>query len=230
MKLSWYELPTGRTVLEAESTDDGEPRLDPSRFIFDARLDSRLYDRIWVAAALIFGERIHGSWKGDFPISNGVAKAIRSFIGDPFEFHVDDTVADSNLHSFGMTMGIVTSGSIENRAVESFCAEATAPTVVLDIRDLGLWSGRLFNIRRLTVASNSFVHGKMLSSSGCYGPYLALGVLLANDLGVDQIAVPENERLFDSYSTLCSSVGIDLLPVPVTAVNPVDGDLKVVRA
>ena len=148
MKLEWNERDSGRTELAIRPSREHERVSFPRELIVDTRLDVRLQDRMWVAAALSFGDRIAGPWDGGFEVSEDCAVALQHYLGRHGEFFPRVSTRPAPTYLGGGTLHIVagTGGQLSQGTPEIGQNE-----MVLDVRPLGDWVG---HVQRATVRSS----------------------------------------------------------------------------
>lgn len=209
MKLVWSELDSGRTSLKLQPSRQAEVSVFPRELLVDARLDSRLSDRVWVAAALAFDDRISGAWDGDFAVSAGCADEIRAFLGESSSFYPRLSNQAAPTFAVGATIRLVT--DLEWSDPDH---EAAPNEISLDLRRLGTWVGRIFSVDRYLVATNAYLLADASAMPQNYGPYLSVAVLLSQELAADRIVLPTGARAWqrlESATKLCAVVGINLV-------------------
>ena len=72
-------------------------------------------------------------------------------------------------------------------------------------------------MRQYVVASNAFVFAELDRDAANFGPYLAVGVLLAQELAADRIVLPKEASRWGGLAaaiTLCSVVGLIVQVAP----------------
>lgn len=212
MKLVWSETDAGRTSLAIATTRPGEAAPFPRELILDTRLDVRPPDRLWVAAALSFGARLAGTWDATTPISTQVRTAVSEYLGAGVPFN--PAVSEDAYQWYpggGSALVLPSSDAHPDQTTVTGGA-----TFVLEILELGDWTGRLYSIDRLITASNAYLLASAPGNSNPIGPYLGAAVLLATELHMDQLVLDQerfptvDESWWDSAARLCASVGIDL--------------------
>lgn len=216
MKLVWSETDAGRTTLAIHASDAGEVAPFPRELIFDTRLDVRPPDRLWVAAALCFGSRLSGTWDASTPVSTQVRVAIGNFLGPGVPFN--PTVSEDAYQWYpggGVAKVVTRPGGDDDDGTDLLDAN-----FVIELRELGDWTGRLYSIDRLITATNAYLHASVPGRRDEMGPYLATAVLLATELHMDQLVLDltpfgEFDREWWARATrLCAAVGIDLKSTP----------------
>lgn len=210
MKLVCSDTTDGRTRLSIQRTLPTESVRFPSDLIVDARLDSVPPDRLWVAAALCFGGALGGVWDEETPISLDVHMSIQAYIGRDYPFHVG-AIADPGVYRTGVGLQFDDDTLVKGCSLGERCESANDREFTLEVRRLGEWSGRLFSLAKMIVSSNAYLHSEYAKARPSIGPYLAVAVLLADDLGVDRITVPVEVPELAAYSDVCASVGIQIV-------------------
>lgn len=214
MKLTMVDSDTGRTILRVAPTESSETAPFPSDLVIDARIDNRPADRIWVAAALSFGGSLNGTWAGDYSVSAPVLTAVRNFLPPLVDINIQNVTPSTQWYAGGTSVLL----AMDNRPQSPGAGptnEDFGTALTLEVRRLGDWSGRLFGIRHYILSSNAFLHASHYGSTSSMGAFVAVGVLLATDLNIDKIVVPDEVASdiedLRRIQLLCRSVGIDVV-------------------
>ena len=181
MKVFWRNELNGRSgiVVEPEGYD-GTPWI---KELWVDRSPIALHpDRVAIAAALVFGREVAGDLNFERPISIGAAESIKEFCNAP---SLNVSPIDYEQRPFANGDGKM---EILHNAIS-----IPGSTHFLDSRSFSLsvmpsdqYSGSLISSNNLIVSSNAYLHDARSQKyqNASYGS-LAIGVLFAEDLGLD---------------------------------------------
>lgn len=204
------EQPDGKTLVELGPTRTGDARPQLSRFLVDAAIDKLPGDRLAVAAALIFQQHFRGSIKMPKAVSPQMAAHLTR-LRQPVWCSVGP-VDDSGSQFGGRGTTVVL--DTEHQPWEANNVLESGPIVVLSLLRGDRWSGRLFSMDRLAVASNAWLFDTGEDSVRALTPYVGAALLLSSDLECSRLLIPHtraSDPEWEEYVVaLLSGVGVDL--------------------
>lgn len=212
MRFRWEENSFGRSGLVAiPEKQDTTPVF--AELWVDQVVETVPPDRIAVAAALVFHECVAGDFRVADPVSVEVARAIEAL--DPMARLRVDAV-HTRPQTLPADTAVLELGREEvHRSVSN--QRGAQRNFSLSILRSDRYSGGLLSMDGLSVASNAWLHGQRGGDSGltAWMPYLAVAVLLSQDLGAGAIALPPGTVTDSSdeavrVRALCNAGGLAL--------------------
>lgn len=212
MRFRWEQNSYGRSGLVAVP-ERGDVRPVFEELWLDYMVDALSADRLAVAAALTFYAQAGARFKVPEAISPATARAIEAL--DPTGRRRVDLVLASQLVPKRGTAQLVVGvddpgGSVAN-------SRGGERRVALNILRTDRYSGGLLTMDSLSLASNAWLHVKHgVSALAAQLPYVAVAVLLAEDLGAGAIelsadALDSDDALAGQLVSLCNAVGLVFL-------------------
>lgn len=210
MKISSTNRPDGRHCLRLTPEMLGEPTPQMRDLLIDASIIGIPGDRLPAIAALAYGPYLRGVISTERPVSALMSRAILTFM-DPVY------VTPSNISAEGTQF--TGSGSTfvmdpEHRGYIGRNLIDRTQVIAMDILPMTTWTGRLFSMDRLVVASNAELFANSRSGAAFLGPYLAVALSFAHELHVSRIVVPTDEPPADDWiqraTVLLAATGVDL--------------------
>jgi hypothetical protein len=164
-----------------------------------------------VAGALVFGRFVSGELEVPESVSVGVAEGIKALL-DPYVLQVVPVHYDQRPYAFGE--GCFT---VNGAVSENWPAAARSNCVTISVLPSDSYSGSVLSSNALSIAANAFLHDS-LAQFGGESEYakLAVGVLFAEDLGVDTL-IDEAEGLGPEVRRLLLAAGINVVTPTVIA-------------
>lgn len=186
MKVLWKSDKTGRSGILVESEGyDGTPPI--SELWLDRSPLSLHADRVAIAGALVFGAYAASGLEFSRPVSTGVAEAIKLFCGNeglnimPVDYEQRPFARGHgklDILEEGIGVGIGGHSAVRRR-------------MTLNVLRSDVYSGSIMSSNSLSVSSNSYLHDGLARGRGRAGyGALAVGVLFAEDLGLDTCSYP----------------------------------------
>lgn len=212
MRFRWEENSFGRSGLVA-TPEKGDTTPVFAELWVDQVIETVHPDRLAIAAALLFHRSVAGDFRVSDPVSVEVARAIEAL--DPQGRLRVDAVhtrpqtlpADTTVLELGRE-GLHGTAS-NQRGVQR--------TFALSILRTDRYSGGLLSMDGLSVASNAWLHRQSGQEElAGWLPYLAVAVLLSQDLGAGAVALPagvvsEPSETSQLVRALCNAGGLALL-------------------
>lgn len=201
MKIFWRSELNGRAGIAAEPEGyDGVPWI---RELWMDRAPVALHpDRVAVAAALVFGRDAVGDLEFELPVSIGVAESIKAFCRAP---SLNVTPVDYEQRPFADGSGRmeVVTNSFSGSGQPHFLDDRT---LTLSVMRSDQYAGSLISSNGLLVSSNAYLHDAQTHrrEGTAYGS-LAVGVLFAEDLGLDSCSTSGVSLPFDASEMLIAS-------------------------
>ena len=210
MELIRKERSDGRTELSLQPSKSGEPNPQLRKLLVDTSSDRLSGDRSAVVAAMAFGQYFRGVVQLKQGVSARLARSIADF-RDPV--WVSPMPVEDRATQFG-GVGTTVVLDLDHNGWRGRNAVGIGQVVVVDVLRSDRWSGRLFAMDRLTVASNAWLFDSFPDSSRGLAPYMAVALLLAGDLDASRIVVPHAREGSPEWEKraveLFASVGVDL--------------------
>lgn len=211
MKISSTNRPDGRHCLTLTPEKPGEPSPALRDLLIDASVLGIPGDRLAAIAALAFGPYLRGLLSTERPVSQLMSRALNTFYDPVF-------ITPSNISSEGTQFTGTGSTFVldpEHRGFIGRNAVDRTQVIALDILPMTSWTGRLFSMDRLVVASNADLFTPGRSGGEAYGPHLAVALSFAHELHVSRIVLPTREPLTDDWTRratkLLAATGVDLI-------------------
>lgn len=211
MRFRWEENSFGRSGLTAIPEKGDTTPVFPELWV-DQVVETVSADRLAIAAALLFHECVAGDFRVASPVSLEVARAIEA-LDRGGRLRVD------SVHTRRSTQSVDTAvlelrredlhGAVKNQ-------RGTQRIFSLSVLRSDQFSGGLLSMDGLRVASNAWLHDREKGAElANWVPYLALAVLLSQDLGAGAIVVPSGALSASSEAgrlirALCNAGGIAL--------------------
>lgn len=182
MKLVWRRMLDGRVGITANASGyDGVPWLN--EFWMDASPSKLTSNRIAVAGAMIFGHQAAREIQFEKPVSAAVSEAIRQFVAKP---NLNVFPVDYEQRPFPAGKGKLVVRTVDDVGGALSFARDESEGMILNVLPADQFTGRLYSVGSLSVASNAFLFDRTASARGERTlAALAMGVLFAEDLGVD---------------------------------------------
>lgn len=206
--------------LAPESVSDPNP---PHRdLLIDATLGGLSGDRLAAAAALAFGSYLRGVFSTEKPVSPRMAVALAEFTSPRHVSPSNISIEGTQFTGSGTTLVLDTehAGLLGRNAVDR------GQVLALDILPMTEWTGRLFSMDRLVVASNANLLASRRQGRAKVGPFLAVAVAFADEMHVSRIVLPVPAADQDSWTeratTLLAATGIDLIVVGQSELGHLD--------
>lgn len=212
MRFRWEENSFGRSGLVAiPEKQDTTPVF--AELWIDQVVEAVAPDRIAIAAALLFHECVAGDFRVTDPVSVEVARAIEAL--DPSARLRVDAV-HTRPQTLPADTAVLELGREEaHRSVSN--QRGAQRNFALSVLRSDRYSGGLLSMDGLSIASNAWLHSQRQDESALvtWLPYLAVAVLLAQDLGAGAISLPAG-TISDSSDeagrvrALCNAGGLAL--------------------
>lgn len=213
MRILFRNLPNGRSALSISKGTDADEGDLAAPLILSARVDEVTYDRLWVAAVVCFGTPLIGRWSSGPAISETVYLAVSDYLKGEGLFYVSNVVRMAPDYKTGVSAKIVRSDGLFWEDVRSG-VRLDDKFMVLETVPLGNWSGSLFSLHHYLVATNSFLHDRVVAGRTSALGTLAAVILLSNDLSIDEICISSSDLSpagFGELHKLLSAVGLNLV-------------------
>lgn len=210
MKISTANRPDGRYAVTLAPEEPGEPSPPMRDLLVDASIVGISGDRLIAVAALAFGPHLRGVLTTEKPVSQSMSRAIARF-QDPI-FVAPSTISPEGTEFTGggstLVLDPLHQGYTGRNEVGS------SQVIALDVLPSTSWTGRLFSMDRLVVASNASLLASPRPGITALGPQLAVAVALAHELHASRIVLPTHEAADDPWilrvTALLAAVGLDL--------------------
>lgn len=206
--------------LVPESVSDPNP---PHRdLLIDATLGGLSGDRLAAAGALAFGSYLRGVFSTEKPVSPRMAGALAEFASPRLVSPSNISIDGTQFTGSGTTLVLDTehAGLLGRNALDR------SQVLALDILPMTEWTGRLFSMDRLVVASNANLLTSHREDRAKVGPFLAVAVAFAHELHVSRIVLPvpvaDPDAWTDRATTLLAATGIDLIIVAQSELRHLD--------
>lgn len=226
MRISTANRIDGRFAVTLSPEEPGDPSPPMRDLLVDASIIGMSGDRLLAVAALAFGPHLRGVISTERPVSQAMSRAVARFQEPVFVAPSSISAEGTEFAGGGSTIVLdpLHAGYIGRNAVDR------AQVIALDVLPTTTWTGRLFSMDRLSVASNASLLGASRTGAASLGPELAVAVALAHELHASRIVLPTEAPQDDAWlrraSSLLAAVGIDLLatsPDGLLGLELVDG-------
>lgn len=214
MRFRWEPGSHGRSgVIAVPEAGDSLPLVDG--LWLDHVAEPVHADRFAAAAALLFASRTRSRLKFPEAVSPSVAQAIEAL--DPLGRRRVDSVLVSAAPSPRGGAILVLGADDPGASVAN--ARGRQRRVALNVLRTDRYSGGLLTMDSLSVASNAWLHtddrGTALQA---FLPYVAVGILLADELGIGGLELSadllaSDDDLTSRLTLLCNAVGLSLSPL-----------------
>lgn len=211
MQINRKEQADGKTRLELSASRPDEPHLPVRGLLVDAAPDRLSGDRLSVAAALAFQRYVRGMVTFPQPVSARLANALAEFRAPVW---LSVSPVEDRGTQFGGT-GTTLVLDVDGRGWRGCNSVETGQVTVLGVLRSDRWTGRLFSMDQLLVASNAWMFDDEEDSVRGLSSVLAVAVMMAGDLEASRVLVPHARAADpvweDRVVRLLAAVGIDLL-------------------
>ena len=211
MRISSTNRPDGRhsLSLSPERPEEAVPGLRD--LLVDASVLGIPGDRLAAVAALAFEPYLRGVISTERPISPLMARALSTFLDPAFVTPSNISPEGTQFTGSGTTIvldqghrGIIGRNRVDRTQVIS-----------LDVLPMTTWTGRLFSMDRLVVASNADLIARERELGTRSGPHLAVALAFAHELHVSRIVLPESTGSDPCWvhraTALLAATGVDLV-------------------
>ncbi|KGN35692.1 hypothetical protein [Knoellia subterranea] len=210
MEILLKEQPDGKTMIELAPVGPAEARPHLSRLLIDSPIDKLPGDRLAVASALIFQQHFRGMVRLPKPVSPEIAAHLTK-LRQPVWCSVGPVDDTGSQHGGRGTTLVL---DIDHAWLEAANTVDSGARVVVTLLRGDKWSGRIFSMDRLAVASNVWLFDSGEDSVRALTPYLGVALLLGGDLECSRMYLPHTRRPdpeWETYvTTLMSAIGVEL--------------------
>ena len=210
MEVIRKERSDGKTELRLQATKPGEASPPVRSLLVDTSSDRLSGDRTAVAACLAFGRYFRGVVQLRHGVSARLASEIAGFKEPVWVAAMPVEDRATQFGGAGTTIVL----DLDHRGWRGRNAVGSGQVVVLDVLRSDRWSGRLFAMDRLTVASNAWLLDGEDPSSRGLGSVVAVALLAAGDLDASRIVVPHNRASSSEWEArvtqLMAAIGVGL--------------------
>lgn len=222
MRISTANRADGRFAVTVTPESPGEPSSTVRDFLIDATIVGLPGDRLLAVAALAFGAHLRGSLSTERPVSPLMTRAIARFQEPILVVPTDVSPHASQFTGGGATLVL----DPQHRGYVGRNDVGRGQVLTLDVLPTTTWTGRLFSMDRMVVASNASFLASQLPGTVPVGPQLAVAVALAHELHVSRIVLPTDqqpdEQWFTRTTSLLAAAGIDLQLTTPSALADLD--------
>jgi len=222
MRISTANRADGRFAVTVSPEEAGEPSPPMRDFLIDATIVGMPGDRLLAVSALAFGPHLRGSLSTEMPVSPSMSRAVARF-QDPI-FVAPTTISPdaSEFTGGGSTLVL----DPQHRGYVGRNDVGRGQVLTLDVLPTTKWTGRLFSMDRMVVASNASLFSSLRPGTDALGPQLAVAVALAHELHVSRVVLPTDAQLDELWvaraTAMLAAVGIDLELTSPTALLDLD--------
>lgn len=210
MRISTANRADGRFAVTVSPEEAGEPSPPVRDFLIDATIVGMPADRLLAVTALAFGPHLRGSLSTELPVSPSMSRAIARFQEPIFVAPTAISPDASEFTGGGSTLVL----DLQHQGYVGRNDVGRGQVITLDVLPTTTWTGRLFSMDRMVVASNASFFASLRPGTVALGPQLAVGVALAHELHVSRMVLPTAEQPDEPWVTrataLLAAVGIDL--------------------
>lgn len=213
MRITSANRHDGRHCMTLSPENSGEPNPPLRDLLVDASILGTPGDRQIAVAALAFGTYLRGVVETDVPVSPAMSQALSAFQSPAFTMPKNISAEGTQYTGAGSTLllDLKHEGLIGRNTVD------TGQVIALDILPMTSWSGRLFSMDRMVVASNAELLAQRLHGTARLGPLLAVALAFAHELHASRIVIPGGDFTDDPWvvgaTHLLAATGVDLLTV-----------------
>lgn len=213
MRITSENRHDGRHCITLQPANGTEPSPPLRDLLVDASVLGTPGDRQIAIAALAFGSYLRGVVDTEVPVSPTMAQALSAF-------HAPTFIAPRNISAEGtqytgagstLVLDLEHEGLLGRNSVER------GQVIALDVLPMASWTGRLFSMDRLVVASNASLHARSRRGTSRLGPPLAIALAFCHELHVSRIVVPSGDFSDDPWvvgaTHLLAATGVDLVTI-----------------
>lgn len=222
MRITSTNRSDGRHALSLLPEKPGEPVPAVRDLLFDASVTGIPGDRMAAIGALVFGPHLRGVITTERPISPLMTLALNRFQEPAF-------IAPSNISSEGTQFtgsGTTLVFDPDHRGYVGLNAIDRTQVIAFDVLPMTSWTGRLFSMDRLVVASNADLLSPKRRGSARLGPLLAVALAFAHELHVSRFVLPTDAPPADEWieraADLLAATGVDLRLVSTSELAALD--------
>lgn len=212
----------GRHCLTLAPEQPGEPSPPLRDLLVDASIIDIPGDRLAAVSALAYGPYLRGVVTAEQPISPRMLRALMAY-QHPILFTSTEVSAEGAAPSGSGSTFVL---DLDHRGYVGRNRVDRTQVIALDIMPMTTWTGRLFSMDRMVIASNADLLSQVRSRADPLGPYLAVALAFAHELHVSRIVLPTDEQLssawVDRATDLLAATGVDLVVTTTTDLASMD--------
>lgn len=222
MKVTCANRPDGRHCLSLTPEKPGEPSPPLRDLLIDASIIGIPGDRLAAIAALAYGPHLRGVLSTERPVSTLMSRALTAFLDPVF-------ITPSNISSEGTQFTGSGSTLVLDPDHQGYLGRNRVnrtQVISLDVLPMTTWTGRLFSMDRLVIASNANLFSRRRTGSSELGPYLAVALAFAHELHVSRVVLPTEVPPSDEWLTragsLLAATGVHLVVTSPDSLSELD--------